>query len=832
MDAHELEELLQDYDDWIARRGIEGADRRLRQRYPEEATATRETYWRAVGDVVRHDSPGLDREDLKGWYLPKPDDRHERWSYAKSMLGLSPVASDRIGATADRILARLSAPWSRDIRSRGLVLGHVQSGKTTSFLSVAAKAADAGYHLVIILAGVHNSLRRQTQNRAARTLVHKRDLWWLGTAVSDFRPDGNSLATHLSGPGKRGLLVVKKHQTILGRLAEWLEDENDASLRDLSILVIDDEADQAGLDVSDGLEPQGIHRELLRIVNLATTSGGHRCAYLAYTATPYANILTSQDHDGLYPRDFIYPLDKPDGYVGAEELFGDLRIGDPIQVGVDDEDDPLLTESLERAVSWFIVATAARAALEGGLDGFHSSMLVHTTQRTEEHLEYRPAIEALLVRSRNAFRQDPGPLGALYDEIRGQVPVGEGALDERAADWDDVRPFVDEVFRRLVERAPAGPEFQEDGRRQQAHSGVIVDNSKVDWIDRLTYSDLSAGEPGVIVIAIGGNTLSRGLTLEGLVCSYFARTARTYDSLIQMGRWFGYRPGYRHLVRIWTPQTLLDWFRELNHVERALRDELTWMSDNGLTPADYGPRIRVSPHMNITRKDAMRSVSRTVSYSDFVLDPSMLDISVDGLRSNAEAIRSLVGALPPTSKPVGPSRVFSGVPSVDVRRLLESYRFHPDDPRIDQPGLLHYVDAETEQGRLEMWNVMFKSIRSGRSEHDFGPPVGIVQRITRSQDADATPGYIGSLVDSGDHRLDRDGVEPSGAARYRSADEPPLLIVYAVDPKSPAQAGRKGSNRIALDAPDIPLALSLALPQSPTTVDYVAPERPRNESGA
>lgn len=492
------------------------------------------------------------------------------------------------------------------------MLGHVQSGKTTSFLSVAAKAADVGYDLVIILAGVHNSLRRQTQDRATRTLVHQPGLWWLGTAVGDFKRDGNSLSAHLAGNGKRGLLVVKKHSKILEELANWLEAESDSSLRSRAVLVIDDEADQAGLDVASGDQLEGVHKQLMRIINLRTSTDERRVAYLAYTATPYANILTSQDPHGLYPRDFIYSLAKPTGYVGAEELFGDDSIGRPVRLEDDEDSDEVLTQGMRDAIRWFVLATAARAVLEGGVDRFHSSMLIHTTQLTQDQLGYRPAIDAYLAELNLEFESDETEMSSSYAEVLSQVPPAEEDLGEQRAAWPEVRLWISTVLERLIQRTPAAEPFKEDGRVQQAHSGVIVDNSKVPWTDRLTYSDMDAGQPGVTVIVVGGNTMSRGLTLEGLVCSYFARTSRTYDSLMQMGRWFGYRPGYRHLVRIWTTQTLLDWFRELNQVERSLRDELADGAER-CHPAPMALASLFPQHEHhASRGDAFRDQARVV----------------------------------------------------------------------------------------------------------------------------------------------------------------------------------------------------------------------------
>lgn len=827
MDDADLEDALEAHAQRVRRNGLADAERSLRDRRGASAETIIAAFRERVGRPYRS-MRGLTDPNAERWYVPRPDYASPRWAYAKTQLGLPREVVDKTSEVADEIVARLGNPLGEEITTRGLVLGHVQSGKTTSFLSVAAKALDDDYNLVIILAGVHNSLRRQTQDRAARTLVHKKDLWWLGTAVGDFRNDGNTLSSKIRADGQRGLLVVKKHATILDRLATWLEEEDDNSLRSLAILVIDDEADQAGLDVSKGGELEGVHKQLSRIVNLQTSDGKRRCAYLAYTATPYANILTSQDEYGLYPKDFIYPLQKPGNYVGSEELFGDSQVGDPVRIE-NDEGEELLTQGLKDAVRWFVLATAARAGLGTPLESFHSSMLIHTTQSTEEQKAYRPIIEGYLEDLVDEFRASPDVMASFYEDTIAQVPAreegGEGYVAERVAAWSEVEPHVGKVLRRLLDRTSAGEPFREDSRAQHAHSGVIVDNSKVEHSERLTYSKLEDGEPSVTVIAIGGNTLSRGLTLEGLVCSYFARTARTYDSLMQMGRWFGYRPGYRHLLRVWTTQGLFDWFRELDQVEQDLRRELLWMQDQGLSPEAYGPRIRSSPNMNITRQAAMRSVSREISYSDRLIDPAWLDLDPSALEHNQDLARSLASRLGTPEVLSGGSSLFRGVPGDHIRSFVESFRFHEEEKRLDLPSLKRYMDSEA--AKLEHWNVIFKS--SGRSmanQFDYGGSVGIVGTVVRGRVANAGIAHIQSLVDSDDHRLDFDGAEPTDGARYRAAAEPPLLVVYAIDPRSEP---RRGSNRVPLDAVTTPISASLVMPLSTTYVEYVAPAVARIE---
>lgn len=823
MDDYELEDALELFGGRVRRNGLDFAEHQLRQSRPGDADRIIEEFHERVGKVLKTQT-GLRSDDLEEWYLPLPDHESQRWVHARARLNVPEDVRTRTGEVADQIVARLGNPLSDNITTRGLVLGHVQSGKTTSFLSVAAKALDNEYDLVIVLAGVHNSLRRQTQDRAVRTLVHKPKLWWLGTDESDFSPTVNRLAGYLAGDGMRGLLVVKKHSKVLEKLATWLERESDADLRKKAILVIDDEADQAGLDVSRGEETEGVHKQLRRIVDLQTSDGHRRCAYLAYTATPYANLLTSQAAYGLYPKDFIFPLEKPAEHMGSEELFGEKRIGQPVRIEV--ESDEILTDGLQDAIRWFVVATAARVVLEGPLEKFHSSMLVHTSQSTAEQELYRPAIEQYLLKLAEDFNADPAPLGEFYERSLLDVPArmggGAGLIDERTAPWVDVRPHVSDVLRRLIERTPSGAPYREGGKNHQANSGVITDNGYIDSAERLTYSEIDDETPSVTVIAIGGNTLSRGLTLEGLICSYFVRTARTYDSLMQMGRWFGYRPGYRHLVRVWTTQDLLDWFKELDEIEQELREELIWMQENEISPAEYGPRIRVSLNMNITRASVIRSIVKEIAYSDEVVDPSWIDLDENVLRSNLDAATELAIGLG-SHEPVGTnSLLFKDVPAERIRSFLSDFSFHPKETRISTPTFLRYFDAEISRGRLTSWNVVFKSLKTSehRSTHDFGGDVGEVNTAVRSSQNNKSPGLIGGLRDSGDHRLDFRGEDPVGDAENRASHEPPLLVIYALDRMG---APKSNSGRVALNAPLTPISAVLAMPRSTSSSDYVRP---------
>jgi hypothetical protein len=287
---------------------------------------------------------------------------------------------------------------------------------------------------------------------------------------------------------------------------------------------------------------------------------------------------------------------------------------------------------------------------------------------------------------------------------------------------------------------------------------------------------------------------------------------------MQMGRWFGYRPGYRHLLRIWTTQGLFDWFQELNQVEQELRKELIWMQDNDVSPDKYGPRIRLSPNMNITRAAAMKSVAKQVSYSDHLIDPSWLDLDPAVLASNQAAAKKLASGLGTWEK-VGPSILFRGIPLARVRTFLDEFKVHAEEKRLDKPSLISYIDKES--ANLGSWNILFKSNSLGNaSKFDYEGDVGEIATIKRSRTRHASVANIGSVIDSDDHRLDLNGLPPTDGSRYRAASEPPLLVLYAIDKISTPNATGK---RVALNAETEPLSISLVFPKSNSFVEYVAP---------
>ncbi len=393
---------------------IEHAVRRLQRRgnIPDELiTAARRTYEYRVGLIREMRDPlSLVDQELRtgGWY-DGPAVHDQFWWPLRERLAteLDGDAVDVVDKASSRILFLMRPAGAPEIRTRGLVLGYVQSGKTTSFISVIAKAADVGYRMIIVLSGITDSLRAQTQERLEGTLVAGDPAWhWLTYQDADFNEPPRNAPGLLRDPRKRLLAVVKKNPARLRRLATFIEAAGDGVLKDCPILVVDDEADQASIDVGPRGRQSRINALIRRILR------NPKAAYLAYTATPFANLLIKpNEFEGLYPRDFVVTLGRPpEDYFGPAQIFGrePLAADDP-DVPVDDGLDiirrvapdeiamvqppaargaavgwsPSVPDSLAAALRWFVLTTAARRARDGVAS--HSTMLIHTTMLTAGH---------------------------------------------------------------------------------------------------------------------------------------------------------------------------------------------------------------------------------------------------------------------------------------------------------------------------------------------------------------------------------------------------------------------------------------------------------------
>ena len=629
------------------------------------------------------------------WYV-RPEQEPSWDHYLAELRAADSPALEELDAETTQIVKLLADPMSPGSRRKGLVMGNVQSGKTRSFAGVAAKAADAGYKLVIVLAGMHDNLRDQTQSRLDAQLFDG-DLWYSVTQVGqDFQAINSPEQIFARMPVV--VAVVKKNIYRLDRLVRTLGRVPIQARRRLPVLLIDDEADQATPNsLAQKQSISAINKRLRDMWSLVETG-----TYLAYTATPFANVLIDPDEAGdLFPSDFITTIPPGHGYFGAERVFGISETVDDQGNGADGLDmvrtipdaessalrppsdrearesfAPELPDSLIAAFNWFVVGTAVRRAR--GQRG-HSSMLVHTTHYTAPHAAMRQRLDEL---------KDQ----ALADIRRGQITAF-------------LTSWTEEATRVASEASVALPHWGEVALRLEEvveSIDVIMDNGNSE--DRLNY----AGDEPKTVIAVGGGTLSRGLTLEGLVVSYFTRTSNAYDTLLQMGRWFGYRPGYEDLPRVWVADGLDDDYAFLARVEQDLRNEIESVQGSEFTPEQVGLRVRAHPgRLQVTAANKMWSANvvqiglSETSNQTFILTSG----NTDGNLAAVEAL--LVDAtLVPVSES-GPRLIARGVEGARVSAFLQDFAVHEDQRWLANPeNLANLRQWLTVNANGPVWNVV------------------------------------------------------------------------------------------------------------------------------
>ncbi len=722
-------------------------------------------------------------------------------------------AIDSLDASTTRIVSLLSHPREKGFATRGLVVGHVQSGKTTNFTAVMAKAADRGYKLFIVLAGVHNGLRRQTQARLVQQLVQPNETRWsqLTDLNSDFTPTANPASYFGKSNETHVLCVVKKNSTILRKLSKWLSGAAEY-LKDCPALIIDDEADQA-TPATKSINP--LVREILGRLP--------KSAYVGYTASPFANLLIKPSADDLYPEDFIVSLPKPHGHVGTEVLFGRYALDGESPEDVDDghdmirmvpDDDvecvrplkksdvegftPELTETLRNAVRYFWLSTAARRVRRTGNP--HNTMLIHTSVNTAVHDGFRVPLERLRARSA-ACLADPeflADLRELWETETSKVP---------AEDFGEVKVEFDDLLHAL-----AG--VLDDCR-------IIMDNSSSE--DRLDYEN-----GPIVAIAVGGNTLSRGLTLEGLSVSYFVRAVSAYDTLLQMGRWFGYRDGYADLPRIWMTAELEEWFRHLATVETEMRRDIDIYMTEDETPLTFAVRLRTHPALRVTAAAKMKhAVKAAYSYGGRRIQTRYFHTNADWCLGNQAAAKALIAnavhdAARMEKRPEEGRHVFRDVPCEHVIDFLRTYRFHVRSQECDAGLLIGYIEKRVRAaGSLRRWNVAIvgNPIDPDDRNFEFTPGVSVGRIIrARLDSTESDFADIKTLMSRRDAAVDLVG-EVSGftekeikAERRLRLPDTGLLVLYPIDKES-VPPKRKKQRRMPLNAEDHIIGIGLIFPE-------------------
>ncbi len=547
-----------------------------------------------------------------------PTNSNSAWVVFKNMLmnkfpGIETIVNSE--NSAKRILECLKRETKGEESGKGLVMGYVQSGKTTNIESVITMGADYGYNIFIMLSGTIENLRKQNLNRLQGDIEFSPNSniqWKFFDNIKGERLNG-----YLENEKARIVTVCLKNSTRLKNLNKWLIDSTSpATKAKMNIIIIDDEADQASLNtknMKEDKERTKINKLILELVNCKKF---HSTNYISYTATPYGNFLNENSEESLYPKDFIISLPKSSQYIGASEIFGNEDdIIDPLPIieEIENEDYKKMEltnnivlgfpNSLKDAICWFI-CTLAVQRYKKSLKPV--SMLIHTNNKQKIHQETAEAIEEWLNRNKHFLLND---CERVYNKEKQKMSKQDFLNVVKNYNFDGLHPVQDypdftdikKEIELILEAEISHITITEKGDLK-FHNGIhiIIDNSNnKKGIDengnfiRLAYPEKGTVDMASGLIVIGGNTLARGLTLDGLTTSYFSRKVPQVDSLMQMGRWFGYRIGYELLPRIWLTKDAEAKFKEVSYIENRLRDDLK-KYDLGTKPSEYAPKIQSS----------------------------------------------------------------------------------------------------------------------------------------------------------------------------------------------------------------------------------------------
>lgn len=613
-------------------------------------------------------------------------------------------------------------PWAR----RGLTIGDVQSGKTATYLALFNKAVDAGYRLIIILAGGTEVLRQQTQQRVDEGLIGRDSRAKKSTRQGSHTPSRlagigtvNATIAHATGlttvaqDFRKGsyeatsiqmsedshsayVFVLKKNRAVLNTLSRWLDDQPKSQGRiPLPVLLLDDESDYASVNTKDEDNPTAINQAIRDLLNRFS-----RSSYLAFTATPFANIFIDSDQeDDLFPRDYVYSLQAPSNYVGSHKTFGSSDdASNTSTVPLEDAQDWLpvrhrsgtvveeLSDSLLEAIETFFVANAIRD-LRG--DNGPRSMLINVS------------------RFKAVQRQ-------IYDLVTEETSTLRNALDLHASRYAAGRPnkTIDRLHRAFVQHyADTGVTWSEVlGALRNAAARIEVQLHNSDRDKALAEEDRIWDLPPR-VIAVGGDVLSRGLTLGGLTISYFHRNVGAFDTLMQMARWFGYRDGYADLCRIWIDDDIAAQYRFVQDSIDELRLDLEMMHQQKLTPSDFGLAVKKHPGaLLVTARNKMKATEtsmKEISLAGRRVETTHLSADNDRIDKNIDAFTNLMAALSTTATVPDPRLRprWEGVPKKLVADFLDDFQAG-DDEALFLPGNLSSFIRGARAAHLQEWDVV------------------------------------------------------------------------------------------------------------------------------
>lgn len=760
-----------------------------------------------------HDEEWVYNRDDITWTYANAYEKYlksEKWN-PNVVQKLSDVSRQILGLLQDPV--SVGDTWDR----RGLVIGSVQSGKTANYLSVVARAADAGYKFIIIIAGLHNNLRKQTQERVDEGFVGRssdpenRKVIGVGrlegkdyphpATLTNIYKDFNKVTAGHSGWkindfSKPIVLVIKKNVHTLNALHNWLKELNaqgDGRIKDIPMLMIDDEADNASVNTNkEDLDPTKTNAMLRKILGLFDKS-----CYVGYTATPFANIFINPDNyddevfKELFPKDFIYCLDAPSSYFGPNKVFIDDETSERILEKISDAEEYLpfshkkdfeiqdLPPSLYKAIFQFIVAKAIRN-LRGQVNK-HNSMLINVSRFVAIQDSVRDFVSVFIKKMAEAIKANykmPDTVSQqnfYMKELEGTFSNTFGMTEFQ---WQDVKSNLNDVFENLR---------------------LVVINGKSQ--DRLDYDKFNAEGKGLTAIAIGGLSLSRGVTIEGLCISYMYRNTKMYDTLMQMGRWFGYRPNFEDLCRVHLSEDSINWYAHIAEAAEELKSQIIQMRQDKLSPEKFGLYVKRHPdRLLITAANKMRSGEKITvkhNYSGRQIESDILPVSKKINEENIQLIESCwkagFGLGAGAEKEIGKGWIIRDVNTEQIEGFLAKFRIH-SDLSVKKGGALDYLRAIASKHPLS--DVLLISIKSNE-------PNGISYRLGPQDrksanlygDMSAWKTAKNRVASRGDEKLGlsssqvneavklaqmKDSTKKPSDIHYRTIRHKPLLMIHAL----------------------------------------------------
>lgn len=828
------------------------------------------------GNVTQGIDVGIVDREFSRWIADRKSSTDEkRWNAYRGLLvsrGWAPQVVDALERQTDAVVELMGDPtadgkWAR----RGLLMGEVQSGKTATYIGVLNKAIDYGYRVIIILGGHTNDLRGQTQQRVDADLTGTNSSFLednitavgaqmrtgiglvdqtfrtigMTTVRRDFSASSKLASTVWVDTGVPTVFVIKKNVRMLENVKTYIQQQAGPTGFDLPLVVVDDEADWGSPNTADpDRDPTRVNRAIRGLLDVSS-----RSTYLGITATPFANVLI--DHtveDDLFPSNYIRALAAPSNYLGVGTYFD--ADSDAVSTDVDDclrqlplkhkKEHPFgaLPHSLEDAVIAFFIGCAIRVLREGNTKP--ASMMVNVSR-----------FNLVQARVHDALTEFTASVAAVIStEFARSASVGRSELATR------VRALSDHQYPRVL--------ASEFSWAQIAETLVeIADTFRIDLVNNQTSKDRVNARRQMTpeqrdahdarpVIYVGGDVLSRGLTLDGLQVSYFVRQPGSADTLLQMGRWFGYRPGYDDLVRIWMPSNVDEIFTNVATISQELREDLREMEAHGLTPKQFGLKIRLIPEIAIVAANKRRAAT----VEDVVVNlhgqiKQSVNMSTDYLQRNSAAVDGLVSRLVKQGssyKTHGQAYGWHEVPLAHVAEFFDTFTAHRSDlffgtgPNLPKPQITKFL---SDAKNADAWRVVIVSgsgdhvsvdglqdeFRSSlrnqiQVKHDAGTYLHFKNRQVASP-TDLANSLPSSSYEQLRARVDRD-YEPGRALDEilaKSSVTHPTLMLYAVTTKP---GDRSAPPQVAIDS-DQPLwAVRVAFP--PLDLDD-AEDRARQERG-